>query len=558
MACWKANSLSKDGRLTLIKANNITVCLINHIFSCFKCPSNLAHKLDSLSRDFFWGSSKSRPVAWADICTPKNLGGLGIRPFLHFNQAALAKLGWKILTQPENLWVRIMKAKYLRKSSFFDTKSRPSHSVAWKGILSSRHIILDGLRWIVGDGNCINFWKFNWCYSVPLINFVDDSKKHLINENDLVSKFIKDGKWFLEEVENILPVEVIQSIQAVPIPYFSHSDQFIWGPNSNGNFSIRSAADLLMANKTAHSNASSMKIIWKLQIPPKIKIFAWQLFRSRIPTRDLIYTNAPIDRSCPFCHSDIETIDHIFYNCSDTKIIGNSVFTNSVDTISSNSILEVLKLIQNDPEIFSKCLITLYCIWKARNDVVFNNKTLDHTRIIFTAAHLFKNYFKDKKNEEKHINRNVENICWKPPDRDKIKLNFDGSVSDIATAGFILRNHDGVPLLASAKKIGRTNVLCAEASALRAGLLAVWIHGHQNVQVEGDSKTLIDCINNKCKIPWRIRTFIQDIKAISRNFQNIGFKHIWREPNFAADAVARVGHEVEVASWSLHFPSLVN
>ena len=104
-------------------------------------------------------------MAWADICTPKNLGGQEIIPFLRFNQTALAKLGWKILTQPENLWVRTMEAKYLRNSSYFYSKSRPSHYVAWKGILSSRHIILDGLRWIVGDGNSINFWNFNWCYT---------------------------------------------------------------------------------------------------------------------------------------------------------------------------------------------------------------------------------------------------------------------------------------------------------------------------------------------------------------------------------------------------------
>lgn len=39
-------------------------------------------------------------------CTPKDKGGLGIRPSDWFNQAALAKLDWKILVDPFTWWVK--------------------------------------------------------------------------------------------------------------------------------------------------------------------------------------------------------------------------------------------------------------------------------------------------------------------------------------------------------------------------------------------------------------------------------------------------------------------
>jgi len=41
-------------------------------------------------------------VAWEKVCRPEQLGGLGLRKTAAVNIAFLAKLGWKILTQPEN------------------------------------------------------------------------------------------------------------------------------------------------------------------------------------------------------------------------------------------------------------------------------------------------------------------------------------------------------------------------------------------------------------------------------------------------------------------------
>ena len=49
--------------------------------------------------------------------------------------------------------------------------------------------------------------------------------------------------------------------------------------------------------------------------------------------------------------------------------------------------------------------------------------------------------------------------------------------------------------------LGKTNVLGAEATALRAGLQAYLFHGHRHVHVEGDSKILIDSVIFICTCP---------------------------------------------------------
>lgn len=152
LAGWKANTLS-----CVLKAN--FTGMPNHVLSCFNCSSKVTSALDKECRKFFWGNEmKTPPIAWSAVCTPNCKGGLGIRPYSDFNKAALAKLGWKILTDPNNWWVQIMHAKYLRKNNFFSVKKNSRSSMAWKGILNSRDLLSNGMRWIVGNGSQINFW----------------------------------------------------------------------------------------------------------------------------------------------------------------------------------------------------------------------------------------------------------------------------------------------------------------------------------------------------------------------------------------------------------------
>ena len=173
---------------------------------------------------------------------------------------------------------------------------------------------------------------------------------------------------------------------------------------------------------------------------------------------------------------------------------------------------------------------------------------------------MYVSYTSGKFNSDSMQQSTGKTITWKRPPDDFIKLNFDGSVKSdsTASAGFILRNTDGNPLLASSNSCGKSNVLCAEAFALRAGLYAALLNGHKKIMVEGDSKIVIDCLNNKCSIPWKILSIIKDIQTLAKLFSEISFTHIWREANFAADAVANIGQEeLRALSWTSDFPPQV-
>ena len=53
----------------------------------------MAARLESIQRNFLWGSSEGRfkypLVAWENVCLPVEMGGLGIRSVVSFDQALL-------------------------------------------------------------------------------------------------------------------------------------------------------------------------------------------------------------------------------------------------------------------------------------------------------------------------------------------------------------------------------------------------------------------------------------------------------------------------------------
>ena len=135
-------------------------------------------------------------------------------------------------------------------------------------------------------------------------------------------------------------------------------------------------------------------------------------------------------------------------------------------------------------------------------------------------------------------------IKWKPPYDGFSKLNFDGSVikDRSASTGFVIRDQQSHPIFAGSKRVPTDHVPTSEALALREGLYFALRRNICKIQVEGDSKLIIDCVLKNCSVPWRLKTLVKDIRWLASQFQEIQFSHILREANFTADAIANIGH----------------
>lgn len=78
----------------------------------------------------------------------------------------------KILTQPDNIWIRLLKANCLKNnlSDFLKVNKSYSTSNAWENILSHNDLFKKGLKWILGNRNNIRFLYGNWMNEFPLTN----------------------------------------------------------------------------------------------------------------------------------------------------------------------------------------------------------------------------------------------------------------------------------------------------------------------------------------------------------------------------------------------------
>jgi hypothetical protein len=87
-------------------------------------------------------------------------------------------------------------------------------------------------------------------------------------------------------------------------------DKFEWGLNQNGIFKVRS-----MYHGMFIGNIWDNRLLWKLKLPLKIKIFLWYLNKGVTLIKDnLVRRNWIGSTKCVFCDRD-ETIQYLFFNC---------------------------------------------------------------------------------------------------------------------------------------------------------------------------------------------------------------------------------------------------
>ena len=97
-------------------------------------------------------------------------------------------------------------------------------------------------------------------------------------------------------------------------------DAWIWKPHPSGQYSVRSAYDVLRGEDFEGDDVKVFEELWKLRIPPKFAVFAWRLLKERLPSKkNLIRRQVTIiDTLCPFCRNSEENEAHLFFLCDRT------------------------------------------------------------------------------------------------------------------------------------------------------------------------------------------------------------------------------------------------
>lgn len=81
-------------------------------------------------------------VAWDTMTLPNYAGGLGFRDIEIFNDALLAKIGWRLIKEPNSLLAQVLLGKYAQNSSFLDCPAPSAASHGWRSVLAGRDIFV--------------------------------------------------------------------------------------------------------------------------------------------------------------------------------------------------------------------------------------------------------------------------------------------------------------------------------------------------------------------------------------------------------------------------------
>lgn len=102
-----------------------------------KLPCALLDESEQLIRKFYWGEDENQrkihPTCWEVICRSKECGGLGIKNLSLMNKALLAKLTWRLIHNPNQLWAIVLISKY--GSSMVQKRWSSSISQVWRAVL---------------------------------------------------------------------------------------------------------------------------------------------------------------------------------------------------------------------------------------------------------------------------------------------------------------------------------------------------------------------------------------------------------------------------------------
>ncbi|XP_050237967.1 uncharacterized protein LOC126687449 [Mercurialis annua] len=569
---WKEKFLSQGGKEVLIKA--VLMAIPVYAMMCFLLPKSLNNRINRLISKFWWGEHnedrKIAWVAWAKMCRSKWQGGLGIRDLDAFNRALLAKQCWRIMQNPDSVLFQLWKGRYFRNGNVLDATRGYNPSWGWQSMLKGRALLQKGLRWQCNSGTRIRILQDAWLPGKG--NYLVQLKTAILHSEvpSLVCDLMDSSgsQWNRELVSRLFIEQDAQDILAIPIPYSHVADRLVWDFTRDGSYTVKSGyyQELGQDDNGAHypgsvpvMKKSEWKILWKIQIPNKIRIFLWKLFHKGIPVAENLNFRVKTTLLCPH-GQERETITHMLFHCefarrvwflSDLHIHSEHIQHHLFEVIWSNFIASLPS--HEDRERFL-AIFSFYAwsIWKARNSKIFKDNPWSIEETV-SFARQAKHEFDTAINVQPHTglpNATRSTRSRGSPttriglSRETIIIQYDGGICKELKAGSVAGtafSGEGAHLGSFARSFrGIWDPGIVEFLALREAVCWAKNNGWSNVIFEGDAIQVSKSINTGlCQLSdaWGL---CQDIWLQSNSFDYKAFRWIKRGANKEAHRLVQL------------------
>ncbi|CAL1387091.1 unnamed protein product [Linum trigynum] len=557
---WKRRTLSWAAKETLIKS--IALALPLHVMSCFKMPLSLCRLLDKHVARFWWGDeeghSRIRWMAWRDMCKSKHEGGMGFRRFEQFNQALLAKIGWRILAEPQSLLAQVYKGKYFPSGHFLNAKARSRPSWGWQSVLYGRDLLEMGLRWQIGNGHSASLLRSPW---IPQLQLDPPRYNPVVlpeGGDPTVAEVIcqGEGRWCDRKLNQWFDPPTCRIIKTIPLPRQNIEDKLIWHFTSDGVFSVKSAYHLAVSldrrrgswrASASWMDRSSWIRLWDANIPPKLKVFVWQILNRILPTTEALFERkVPILPRCPVCWDGPETMEHLFLDCPVARALwglsGLEYLGEGLPRHTFPLFLKRLMALIQQPPLFMAVVAVLWRIWRSRNWVVFEGKQFGFPALMRQFSQQY----------EEWMGLPIEVPSMPPPptvprsdgpgQAAGFICQWDGATrkGSHSAGGMVLRSPAGEVLMAHGIQIpGIDDPVVVELLVLREAIAWCLGQGVSGIRFEGDAKIIIDKINCRDARDSRLGAVLEEVLHFFVISPGFSVRFIGRSRNRVAHLVAR-------------------
>ena len=171
-------------------------------------------------------------------------------------------------------------------------------------------------------------------------------------------------------------------ILSMPCNHSQAANRLVWTYTLRGTFTIRSAYKIALSlsnhtHATRASNDESQHLfwctLWSLNVPQKLKIFAWRACCNILPTKvNLSHRGVIEEATCEACHLGEETSGHMFWECTKARdtwtATGLPLDIRGVRFREYVDLLWHLIFIQHASKDMLELIITIsWCMWYNRN-----------------------------------------------------------------------------------------------------------------------------------------------------------------------------------------------
>lgn len=203
-----------------------------------------------MMNSFWWGSKRNRGggINWLHqdtLCKPKSVEGMGFKKLHNFNLAMLGKQGWSLLSKPNSLVVKVLKAYYFPKTSFVDAGVGYNPSYALRSIMAAKDVVIQGSRVQIRNGQSVLIGKDPWLLDME--NRFVTSGLNVNISNARVSSLMESEHccWDHDAVTDIFGMWDRDLILQIPLSFRRNYDLWYWLAYPRGSNTIYNCYKLL-------------------------------------------------------------------------------------------------------------------------------------------------------------------------------------------------------------------------------------------------------------------------------------------------------------------------